>query len=138
MVYASAPFIPATSVTQVDPRISVAYIARAIEQRSLWHHAHSQQLRNRNPSTGWLRTGLHGQSEAEAGEKHQRRCAESSSDSSDKAVFDVTYFYNRFKDQIITLGGSFANSSTFTSANLAESRAYGLENSLRLRPTAFA
>ena len=52
----------------------------------------------------------------------------------DKAVFDVTYFYNRYKDQIVSLGGSFEDLSTFSSANLAKSRAYGLENSLRLRP----
>ena len=46
----------------------------------------------------------------------------------------MTYFYNRFKDQIVTLGGSFTDLSTFSSANLAKSRAYGIESSLRLRP----
>jgi len=52
----------------------------------------------------------------------------------DKAVIDVTYFYNRYKDQIVTLGGSFSGLSPFSSANLAKSRAYGIESSLRLRP----
>ena len=46
----------------------------------------------------------------------------------------MTYFYNRYKDQIVTLGGSFANLSTFISANIANSDAYGLETSLRLHP----
>jgi len=52
----------------------------------------------------------------------------------DRAIFDVTYFYNRFKDQIVVLGGSLTNLSSFTSDNLANSRAQGLETSLRLRP----
>ena len=51
-----------------------------------------------------------------------------------RAVFDATYFYNRFEDQIVTLGGSLANLSSFTSDNLGNSRAQGMEFSFRLQP----
>jgi outer membrane receptor protein involved in Fe transport len=49
-------------------------------------------------------------------------------------AFDATYFYNRFFDLIITLGGSLRSLSHFTSDNLANSRAQGAEFSARLRP----
>jgi outer membrane receptor protein involved in Fe transport len=53
---------------------------------------------------------------------------------SDRAVLDVTYFYNRFEDQIVSLGGSLANLSSFRTDNLANARAQGMELSFRLRP----
>jgi outer membrane cobalamin receptor len=52
---------------------------------------------------------------------------------SDRATFDITYFYNRYKDQIVVLGGSLTNLSDFSSDNLANSRAQGIESTLRLR-----
>ena len=51
-----------------------------------------------------------------------------------KANMDVTYFYNHFKDQIVTLGGSLTNLSSFASDNLGNSRAQGLEVSLQFHP----
>lgn len=51
-----------------------------------------------------------------------------------RAVLDVTYFFNRFDDQIVTLGGSLINLSAYTSANLKNSRARGLEVSFRIHP----
>jgi len=32
--------------------------------------------------------------------------------------FDLTYFHNRFEDQIVTLGGAVQNLSSYTSDNL--------------------
>jgi vitamin B12 transporter len=52
-----------------------------------------------------------------------------------RALADFTYFYNRFDDQIVTLGGSLTNLSTFISDNLGNSRAQGLEASFRFRPS---
>jgi outer membrane receptor protein involved in Fe transport len=52
-----------------------------------------------------------------------------------RALLDLTYFYNKFDDQIVTLGGSLSNLSTFVSDNLGNSRAEGLEASVRWRPT---
>ena len=51
-----------------------------------------------------------------------------------RSVLDATLFYNRFKDQIVVLGGSLTNLSTFISANLGNARAQGMELSLRLQP----
>lgn len=47
---------------------------------------------------------------------------------------DATYFYNRFYDLIVVLGGSLTHLSTFKSDNLANSRAQGAEFAVRLRP----
>ena len=52
----------------------------------------------------------------------------------DRIVADATSFFNRFEDQIVVLGGSLTNLSSFATDNLANSRAHGLETSLRLRP----
>jgi len=43
----------------------------------------------------------------------------------------VTYFYNRFKDQIVSTGDLPTN---FDSENIGRSRADGLETTIRLRP----
>src|SRR5262249_44403677 len=52
---------------------------------------------------------------------------------SDRATLDVTYFYNRFKDQIVSTG-SLPNLSSFSSDNIANSRAQGIETTLRVHP----
>ncbi len=52
-----------------------------------------------------------------------------------KAVLDLTYFNNHFKDQIVTLGGSLTNLSSFASDNLGNSRAQGAEISFQIHPT---
>lgn len=49
-------------------------------------------------------------------------------------TLDGTYFYNRYYDLIVTLGGSLATLSHYQSANLANSQAQGAEFSARLRP----
>jgi len=128
------PFIPATSITKVNPRISAAYLARQSRAGVLgMTRIHSSFGTGIRPPDGFelgftdnpnLRPE---QSISFDGGVEQRFL-------NDKAVFDVTYFYNRYKDQIVSLGGSFADLSTFSSANLAKSRAYGIESSLRLRP----
>jgi outer membrane cobalamin receptor len=47
---------------------------------------------------------------------------------------DATYFYNRFYDLIVVLGGSLTHLSSFKSDNLANSRAHGAEFAVRFRP----
>ena len=49
-------------------------------------------------------------------------------------TLDATYFYNRYYDLIVTLGGSLTTLSHYKSANLANSQAQGAEFSARLRP----
>jgi outer membrane receptor protein involved in Fe transport len=53
----------------------------------------------------------------------------------DKVSLEATYFYNRFYDLIVILGGSLANLSRYQSDNLANSRAQGAEFSARVRPS---
>lgn len=133
-VNAGRPYIPASSVTQVNPRISVAYFAKESERgifgRTRIHSSFGTGIR---PPDGF-----------ELGFTDNPDLKPERSISSDvgvqqelfgrKAVIDVTYFYSRFTDQIVTLGGSLANLSTFTSANLANSRAYGIESSVHVHP----
>jgi len=52
----------------------------------------------------------------------------------DLLLVDGTYFYNRYYDLIVTLGGSLATLSHYQSDNLANSRAQGAEFSASLRP----
>ena len=49
-------------------------------------------------------------------------------------LIDGTYFYNRYYDLIVTLGGSLATLSHYQSDNLANSRAQGAEFTASLRP----
>ncbi|HEY2015290.1 MAG TPA: TonB-dependent receptor [Bryobacteraceae bacterium] len=49
-------------------------------------------------------------------------------------LLDGTYFYNRYYDLIVTLGGSLASLGHYQSANLANSQAQGAEFSASLRP----
>lgn len=134
LVDAGRPSIPASSVTQVDPRISVAYLARqgtgGLFGLTRIHSSFGTGIRppdgfelgfTDNPALRPERS-----ISGDAGVEQQMFAG--------KAAVDVTYFYNYFTDQIVTLGGSLANLSTFTSANIANSRAYGIESSVRVHP----
>jgi outer membrane receptor protein involved in Fe transport len=52
----------------------------------------------------------------------------------DRLSLDATYFYNRFYDLIVSLGGDLAVLSAFQTANLSNARAQGMELSGRYRP----
>jgi outer membrane cobalamin receptor len=134
-VHASRPFIPATSVTKVDPRISVAYIARQSSDGILGiTRIHSSFGTGIRPPDGF-ELGFTDNPQLKPEKSISFDAGMEQRFLNDRAVIDATYFYNRFTNQIVTLGGSFADLSTFSSANLAKSRADGLETSLRLRPT---
>lgn len=128
------PFIPAASVTQADPRISAAYLARQGSGGMLgvtrFHSSFGAGIRAPD--------GFELAFTNNPGLKPERSISMDAGVEQhffgDRAIFDVTYFYNRFTDQIVVLGGSLQNLSTFTSANVANSRAYGIESSLRLHP----
>ena len=133
-VDAGRPYIPASSVTQVNPRIAVAFMVRD-------SGAGVFGLTRIHGSFG---TGIRPPDGFELGFTDNPALKPERSISGDagveqqlfggKAALDVTYFYNYFTDQIVTLGGSLSNLSTFTSANLASSRAYGIESSIRVHP----
>jgi outer membrane cobalamin receptor len=52
----------------------------------------------------------------------------------DKLSLDATYFYNRFYDLIVSLGGNLAVLSAYQTDNLSNARAQGAELSGRFRP----
>ncbi|MGC2332980.1 MAG: TonB-dependent receptor [Candidatus Acidiferrales bacterium] len=131
---AGRPFIPATSITQVDPRISVAYLARQSSDGffgvTRFHGSFGTGIR---PPDGF-ELGFTDNPQLKPEKNISFDSGVEQRFWGDKGALDTTFFYNRYKDQIVTLGGSFANLSTFSSANIANSRAYGLENSVRLHP----
>ena len=130
----SRPFIPANSVTQVDPRISVAYLARASNNGPVgMTRIHSSFGTGIRPPDGF-ELGFTNNPELKPERSISTDAGVEQRFLGDKAVFDVTYFYNAYRDQIVTLGGNLSVLSSFESANLARSRAYGIESSMRLHP----
>ena len=133
--FGSRPFLPESSVVKVSPRIATSYVLRESS-------SDSQVGATRLHSS--FGTGIRAPNGFDLAFTNNPKLKPEQSTSfdagieqrffSDRAVFDVTYFYNRYKDQIVVLGGSLQNLSTFTSGNLANSRAQGIETTLRLRP----
>jgi outer membrane receptor protein involved in Fe transport len=132
--YGYRPFIPATSIVKVNPRLSLAYFARQ----------DSQELAGSTRIHGSFGTGIRPPDGFELAFTNNPNLKPERSVSFDagieqkwfgsRAVTDITYFQNRFRDQIVTLGGSMTNLSSFRSANLKNSRARGLEVSFRVQP----
>jgi outer membrane receptor protein involved in Fe transport len=133
--YGKRPFIPASSVTKLNPRASVAYMARETDSDS-W-----LGMTRLHASFGTGIRAPNGFELASTDNPHLKPEKSISFDSGveqrflgSRALLDLTYFYNKFEDQIVTLGGSLTNLSTFISDNLGNSRADGIELSLRLHP----
>lgn len=134
--FAGRPFLPGSEVSQVNPRASVAYLLREAPGGSGVFGA-----TRLHASSG---TGIRAPDDFElafTNNPHLKPERSISFDAGleqrffgDRAFWDVTYFYNRFKDQIVVLGGSLTSLSSFSSDNLSNSRAQGLEISFRLRP----
>jgi outer membrane cobalamin receptor len=126
------PGIPSNSVVSTNPQVSVAYLARESDGEGFFgatrlHSSFGTGIRmpdgfelafTNNPA-------LKPEKSISFDAGIEQRMAQ------DKAILDVTYFYNRFKDQIVTTGNLPTN---FDSENIAKSRADGLETSIRLRP----
>jgi outer membrane cobalamin receptor len=129
------PLLPANSVAKANPRLSATFLAREGSGAS---RLGATRL---HASFG---TGIRAPSGFELAFTNNPRLKPEKSLSfdagieqrffADRAVLDVTYFDNRFKDQIVVLGGSLSNLSSFISDNLANARAQGVEASVRLRP----
>src|SRR6202451_4364276 len=127
------PGIPANTIAKVTPRISAAYLARATDSDGFFGatrlHA-SFETGFRAPNGFELaftnNTNLKPEESISFDAGVEQRM------SHDRAILDVTYFYNRFKDQIVTTGDLPTN---FLSENIGRSKADGLETTIRLRPT---
>lgn len=132
---AGRPAIPAASITKLDPRVSVAYLA---------HNASDAGLLGATRIHSSFGTGIRPPDGFELGFTNNPKLKPERSISvdagveqhffSDRASLNVTYFYSRFKDQIVTIGTAFAGPNSFDSENIANSRAYGIETNLRLQP----
>ncbi|HUI43826.1 MAG TPA: TonB-dependent receptor [Terriglobia bacterium] len=135
--FGERPAIPKAAIRQVDPHVAVAWLARDGGGRG-WAVGATRL----HASFG---TGIRMPSGFELAFTNNPRLKPERSLSFDagveqhllggRAVLSASYFYNRFKDQIEVLGGSLTNLSTFTSANLGNARAQGLEASFRWQPT---
>jgi outer membrane receptor protein involved in Fe transport len=127
------PLLPASTVVKVNPR-AAAYMLR---------ESHGG-LMDETGLHGSLGTGIRapdGFNLAFTNNPHLRPETSISFDTGikqrffqGKAVLDLTYFNNHFNDQIVTLGGSLTNLSTFSSDNLGNSRAQGGEVSFQVQP----
>ena len=129
------PFIPADSVIKTNPRVSAAYLVQEGDPNRFFGGTRIH---------GSFGTGIRppdGFELAFTNNPHLKPEKSVSFDAgieqsmlANRAVVDVTYFLNRFEDQIVTLSGAVQNLSSYRSDNLNNSRAQGLEVSLRLRP----
>ncbi|HET7840885.1 MAG TPA: TonB-dependent receptor [Terriglobia bacterium] len=133
--FGTRPLIPAHSLTKANPRISVAYLVRDAGSDSQFgstrlHSSFGTGIRQ--PNGFELAFTNNPRLKPEKSISFDFGVEQSAFDN--RAVLDATYFYNRFEDQIVVLGGSLTNLSTFTSDNLGNSRARGLELSFRLQP----
>ncbi len=133
--WGSRPYIPKNSITKINPRVSVAYLAS---------QGNSDSLFGGTRLHGSFGTGIRPPDGFELAFTNNPGLKPEKSISFDagleqsmfanRAVVDATYFFNRFEDQIVTLSGAAQNLSSYTSDNLNNSRAQGLELSLRLHP----
>ncbi len=132
--YADRPLLPPSTVAKVNPRVAAAYMLRESRGGVL----DSTRL---HASFGTGIRAPDGFNLAFTNNPHLKPETSISFDSGieqrffqGKAVLDLTYFNNHFKDQIVTLGGSLTNLSSFISDNLGNSRAQGGEVSLQVHP----
>jgi outer membrane receptor protein involved in Fe transport len=121
------PDFPANNLARVNPKLAAAYV---LDPATRVHTSFGTGIR---PPTGFElaftdnpRLAPERTRSFDAG--LERRLFH------DLLVLDGTYFYNRYYDLIVTLGGSLATLSHYTTANLANSRAEGGEFTAGLRP----
>jgi outer membrane cobalamin receptor len=132
--WGSRPAIPASSIAKINPRVSYAYIANKGASDGIWggtriHGSFGTGIR---PPDGFELSGTNNPKlKPEKSISFDTGIEQKLSAS--RTVLDITYFFNRFDDQIVSLGGS-STLSRFTSDNLKNSRAQGIETSIRLHP----
>jgi outer membrane receptor protein involved in Fe transport len=122
----SRPFFPAQTISRANPKLAAAYVMG----RTRWHSSFGTGIRppagfdlayTNNPALKPERTRS-----IDAGVEQKLF--------HDRLSLDGTYFYNRFYDLIVTLGGSLSQLGLYQTGNLANSRAQGAEFAAKLRP----
>jgi outer membrane receptor protein involved in Fe transport len=126
------PGIPANTLAKVTPRISAAYLVRESDADGFFgatrlHASFGTGFRapdgfelafTNNPA-------LKPEESISYDAGVEQRMAQG------RAILDVTYFYNYFKDQIVSTGNLPTN---FDSENIGRSRAWGVETTIRIHP----
>jgi outer membrane cobalamin receptor len=121
----SRPFFPQSNISRVNPKLSAAYVAGGTRL----HASFGMGLR---PPSGFDLAFT--DNPALKPERTRSIDAGVERKLGNLLTLDATYFYNRYYDLIVTLGGSLSALSHYQSANLANSQAQGAEFSARLRP----
>ncbi len=121
----SRPAFPENTVSRANPKVSAAYVAGA---GTRLHASFGTGLR---PPSGFELAFT----DNPALKPERTRSIDFGVEQKLGSVsFDGTYFYNRFYDLIVPLGGSQSALSRYKSANLAGSQGQGAEFSVRVRP----
>jgi outer membrane cobalamin receptor len=126
------PGIPANTIAKVTPRIALAYLARTTEGDGFFggtrlHASFGTGFR----APDGFELAFTNNPDLKPEESISFDAGVEQRMAHDRAILDVTYFYNRFKDQIVSTGDLPTN---FDSENIGKSRAYGLETTIRLHP----
>jgi outer membrane receptor protein involved in Fe transport len=122
----SRPLFPESNISRVNPKLAAAYVAG---QTTRLHASFGMGLR---PPSGFELAFTN--NPALKPERTRSVDAGVEQKFGNLLTVDATYFYNRYYDLIVTLGGSLTTLSHYKSDNLANSRAQGAEFSARLRP----
>jgi outer membrane cobalamin receptor len=120
------PSFPANTVTKINPKLAATYVLRGTRLHSSFGTgirppAGLELAFTNNPTLKPERTATFDFGVAQ----HTLR---------GKLLLDATYFYNRFYDLIVSLGGNLAVLSAYQTDNLSNARAQGAELSARYRP----
>ena len=126
----SRPVFPSSSVSRANPKLSAAYVAG----NTRLHSSFGMGIR---PPSGFELAFTNNPALKPEGTRSVDAGIERKLWSG-KLLVDSTYFYNRYYDLIVTLGGSLTTLSHYTSDNLANSRAQGAEFSANARPARWA
>ncbi len=121
----SRPFFPQNNISRVNPKVSAAYATGGTRL----HASFGMGLR---PPSGFELAFTN--NPALRPERTRSFDAGVEQKLGKLLTVDATYFYNRYYDLIVTLGGSLTSLSHYQSDNLANSRAQGAEFSAHLRP----
>src|ERR1035437_868904 len=120
------PFFPAQTISSVNPKLAAAYV----RGRTRWHSSFGMGIR---PPAGFDLA----YTDNPALKPERTRSFDAGVEQKlfhDRLALDGTYFYNRFYDLIVTLGGSLSQLGLYQTDNIANSRAQGAEFVAKLRP----
>ncbi len=125
--YPPRPFVAAKLVDKLNPKISGAY---TIDKTTNLHASFGTGIRP--PGGSDLAFTNNPNLQPERTESYdigiEKRLL------SNQLSLDATWFHNRYKDMIVGLGGSLAKLFAYSTDNLANARAEGVEASARYRP----